>query len=604
MTTSTNPLSPGTFAGAVRPGLLRVLGPAAWVALAVVVARCLYLVAFCPYSLVEDEAQYWLWAQYPGWSYYSKGPGVAWAIWASTRIFGDAPWAVRLPTALASGVTMLAGAALGASLVLGTLRSLPRGDADALAGLARRVALWSAIALALMPGYQLASILMTIDGAYVACWGAAVLCAWLALERGSRWAWVGLGLALGIGFLFKYTILLLVPGLVLYVLVRKRAGGGAGGTFSLARGWPVWFAICLLLVAAGLAPVLIWNAGHGWPTVKHLLGHVGAAGGDQPVGHQAPIATGENGNAGVLRTEFAAPFWVLSYIGTQFGVAGPWLGLAVMASVRALRRRGVAGFRAARGPAATDPAQRPGEMLLICAGAPILLFYLGVSLFTEPEGNWPIGAYVTLVPLAVWEFVRFAGPRLPRVASERWRLNPRRLFWHGGLIVGLIAVPVLHRADIFVRAVNLVKPGEPIVLGRMMTAPIVAEHVGELLTRLRAETGLEPMVMAQHYGRASQVSYELRLHPPAMSMSALMWGRKSHFDYWPQTDPRRSELMGRPAVLLSNDQPFIRDRWSEWFERIEPVGRLRGEHKRDRVAYVGYGYRGVGGNGGPGGGTP
>ena len=46
----------------------------------VAAARLVYLKWLCPYNLVEDEAFYWEWSRRLEWSYYSKGPGVAWSI--------------------------------------------------------------------------------------------------------------------------------------------------------------------------------------------------------------------------------------------------------------------------------------------------------------------------------------------------------------------------------------------------------------------------------------------------------------------------------------------------------------------------------------------
>ena len=51
-----------------RSALLPVLT----LACLVVAARVAYLIAVCPYDLVEDEAQYWLWAKHLSLSYYSK----------------------------------------------------------------------------------------------------------------------------------------------------------------------------------------------------------------------------------------------------------------------------------------------------------------------------------------------------------------------------------------------------------------------------------------------------------------------------------------------------------------------------------------------------
>ena len=46
-------------------------------------------------ELSPDESYYYLWAQHPDISYYSKGPGVALAILAGTSLFGPTEFGVR-----------------------------------------------------------------------------------------------------------------------------------------------------------------------------------------------------------------------------------------------------------------------------------------------------------------------------------------------------------------------------------------------------------------------------------------------------------------------------------------------------------------------------
>ena len=85
---------------------------------AVTLARIVYNGWFSSYELVADEAQYWDWSRHLDWSYYSKGPGIAWLIAAATRVLGSAEWAIRVPAALSFAVVMgalawLTAAALG-----------------------------------------------------------------------------------------------------------------------------------------------------------------------------------------------------------------------------------------------------------------------------------------------------------------------------------------------------------------------------------------------------------------------------------------------------------------------------------------------------------
>src|SRR5262249_37938655 len=65
------------------------------------VIRLVYLVWFCPYQLLGDEAYYWEQARHFDLCYNEKGPILAWTIAVCCRVFGDAEWAVRFPMALA-----------------------------------------------------------------------------------------------------------------------------------------------------------------------------------------------------------------------------------------------------------------------------------------------------------------------------------------------------------------------------------------------------------------------------------------------------------------------------------------------------------------------
>src|SRR5207248_1817565 len=57
--------------------------------LAAAVFHLVYLAALCPLDLAPDEAHYWDWSRHLDWSYYSKGPLVAWLIRASCELVGS-----------------------------------------------------------------------------------------------------------------------------------------------------------------------------------------------------------------------------------------------------------------------------------------------------------------------------------------------------------------------------------------------------------------------------------------------------------------------------------------------------------------------------------
>jgi 4-amino-4-deoxy-L-arabinose transferase-like glycosyltransferase len=325
--------------------------------LGVTIVRIVYLVAFCPYELSGDEAYYWDWSrpQHLSLSYYSKGPGVAWLIAASTRVFGNAEWAIRLPAALSIGVAMLALAML----------------AGRIGG--RRVALLAVIAFCCVPIYSGSALLMTIDAPFLACWMLACLMAWTLRERSTMAGWLALAIFLGVGFLFKYTILLLVPGVAFWLRTERR----------VAR-----VVAALIVFAVFVSPVVLWNQQHGWPTLGHLLGRLNVSGGDVPV----------------TASRAYDPRWTLELIGAQLGLVGPLLAIMTLAVRRAWRNR------------TEDVHAWDVSRFALVTSVPIFVFYLTASLLARPEGNWPMAGFATLLVPAALAVHRGVAHRLWRVS--------------------------------------------------------------------------------------------------------------------------------------------------------------------------------------------
>src|SRR4051812_29940260 len=77
--------------------------------------RLAYLATNCPLDLAPDEAHYWDWSRHLDWSYYSKGPLVAYLIragcavaglWSRQAAAGDM-LAVRLPAVLCGSLLLV-----------------------------------------------------------------------------------------------------------------------------------------------------------------------------------------------------------------------------------------------------------------------------------------------------------------------------------------------------------------------------------------------------------------------------------------------------------------------------------------------------------------
>lgn len=537
--------------------------------LAVGAARLVYLAFFCPFELVADEAQYWDWSRRLDLSYYSKGPGVAWVIRGSTLLFGEAEWAVRLPAVISIAVATLAVARLASSM--------SRGDG--------RVAFLAAAAVSLIPAYQVAGLLMTIDAPFLACWALAAWCAWeitrAALETGPParssalgW-WLGLGAALGLGFLFKYTIVLILPGLLGFALSHGRRGFWRRSSLAPALGAGLLFlALC--------APVLIWNHARGWPTIAHLLGHLGAPGGDVP--HARSLA----------RWSYD-PEWTLSFLGAQLGAIGPILALMVLSPV-ALRR---AGPREDGGGA--------GLALCLWLGLPILVFYTLVSFVTDAEGNWPIAGYLTLVaPVAcvgVVELPRYralvrnwlaaplgGGPWARRPRAGFFRRRPETLYqigwdWTVGYgvaaAVGVVSLPLLAR---------LPGVGAIVPLHRLSGQRDFARSAEEAYRAAAGADSPAPFVVADSYGRAALLAYYYPGRPVVRSAASRLGGRESSYDYFPDTALDDPALLGRSALLVGSNS----EAWGAAFkfDELEALIPPAPEAPRRPGVYLGRGYSG------------
>lgn len=518
--------------------------------LAVALVRAVWLTWICPYELAADEAQYWDWSRRLDLSYYSKGPGIAWAIAASTYLFGDAEWAVRMPAVVSSGLAMWFVSRLAVELA--------RGD--------ERAGFFAALAFLALPAYHATAIFMTIDAPYLACWACAMWTAARAIGvngsgGGLRW-WALLGLVVGVGFLFKYTILLLLPGIALWMVISRR---------DFERRSVSGFVIAAITFTAVAAPVVIWNARHDWPTLAHLLGHLGAPGGDT-------VHPTSGSGAGWSYD----PRWTLEFLGTQAGMIGPVLALFIIAWVTARRD--------------TEGPGRIAARFTLAMAAPILVFYLLVTLASDAEGNWPIAGYLSLIALvgviAPRELERF------RTLVAHWRLDPSRprrgffrrkpetpfqLAWDWSLAYGVIAgigvmsLSVLDRLPVV---------GGVVPYHRISGFGAFAMRVNEL--RSAAPGGDGSLIIGDQYTRAALLAYYLPGHPSVCSATSLLGGRRSSYDFFADTRLVNPNLRGRNAILVGTTA----ERWSRAlsFDRIEL---LAGQAESRWPVYLGVGFQGA-----------
>ncbi|MES2309721.1 MAG: glycosyltransferase family 39 protein [Verrucomicrobiota bacterium] len=210
----------------------------------ILLALTLFRFWFCTYhELIEDEAQYRLWSKHLDWSYYSKGPLVSWTIFVGTSIMGDTVFGIRWISVLLSAATGWMIFCLGSRLWN------------------ERIGFYALIIVISFPLYAVGSVLMTIDPLSVFFWILAAHLFLSAVEKNKMSLWIGCGLAVGFGILGKFVNALELLSFLFFLLsdsdrrVRLKEKG---------------FYLMLLVAVICMAPILYWNADHGWITLTHL----------------------------------------------------------------------------------------------------------------------------------------------------------------------------------------------------------------------------------------------------------------------------------------------------------------------------------------------
>lgn len=306
----------------------------AWVWAIVLALVAVRLVAAAVIELGSDESYYFLWSRYPSLGYYDHPPMVAWWIAASTALFGDSPFAIRVLFVL-SAIPTTAATWFAARRLF---------DAET-AGLA---ALWLNATLLIGVGGTSA----TPDAPAVLFWTLAIAAFVLVVATGRGAWWLVVGLCAGLGVLSKLTGLFLGLGLLVAL----------AATPDLRR----WFASLWLWVGGAIAivvvaPLLWWNAGHGWMTFASQFSRLGAAGFN--------------------------PLHLPEFIATQFALLNPLIALFVVLAVVAWVRR-LAGY----------PVR--GIALLAWTTAPLVAYMLWHALRVQVQAHWLAPIYPTLAIVA------------------------------------------------------------------------------------------------------------------------------------------------------------------------------------------------------------
>jgi 4-amino-4-deoxy-L-arabinose transferase-like glycosyltransferase len=289
-------------------------------------------------DLEFDEAHYWMWSERLAPGYFSKGPGIAFAIRASTAIFGANEFGVRFwSPVLAAGTSFL--------LFYFGKRLFNEN-----------VGLWTVIAFNVLPIFNIGAFVITTDALSIFFWTAAMFTFWLAAEKSPRFTfwWPLTGLLIGLGFLSRWinALEIVCVFLVLAFAPRLRQEFKRPGLYWLLG----VFVICTI-------PPIVWNAQHAWITFTHLRTRGSL---DEDVGFR--------------------PLEPLKFFGEHFIFYSPLLFGALVWAVVASWRRVNQQFKV---------------LFLFWFGVPVFVFYALLSLNHVPTPNWDAVCFISFGLLAV-----------------------------------------------------------------------------------------------------------------------------------------------------------------------------------------------------------
>ena len=404
-------------------------------------------------GLGDAEAYYWTWSRRLALGYFDHGPVVAWLIRAGTALWGDTPFGVRFFFVLLSAGTLLLMARLGAS-----------GQRPALGPLA--LAAFLSMPMVLIAG---AAANPDVPLAFLTCALLALLLPDQA--RLSRCRLVAAALCCGLAIATKLFALCLLPPLLVCAARCQRPR------------WSIFAA--LMAVALAASPVVLWNALHGWASLRYHLSER----------HSAPV--------GLSLLNLA------KLVGGQLAYVGPVTALACLALFQRAWRQ---------------PALRR-EPLLLFAVPPLLAGFALIAIVPGAEPHWPAIGYLPLLVL------------LARQLHDQWSQRAVRLAACSALGFAALAFVLFHLHVMSDLGVRLMPPSYQArfdISNELWGWPTIGRQVEALAAAsVDPRSGRRLVLGAAHYTTCSQLAF---------SLSGRRWTvrcpspRRDQFDFSPEGD--------------------------------------------------------------------
>ncbi len=516
--------------------LSRPAGPGNWLSLGLTLAVCmlaLRLVFLGGMELIPQEAYYWNYAQHLSPGYLDHPPLVAATIFSGEFLFGHNAFGTRF------------GAFVYGLLFLFIFYRYARLQVD------QTCAIFAATFALLLPYFFMGTgFLMAPDSPLTLAWVMALYFFYRALVDGEMRAWYGVGLAMGLGMLSKYTIVLLAPAALLFIIVDPQARR------HLLRKEPY---IAVAIAALVFSPVIYWNATNDWAsfafqakdrfeTVPHLY-------------------------LGMMLTNILAMVTPL-----------PLLALPYLFTNKAVRKES-----SIQSPFTPRVRLFIGSFLLV----PMSVFAWN-ALENEPRYNWTGPLWITLLPMLAWLTVN--------AGKIRWR-------WIG-VVLNKFTAPLLFILisvyALLLHFISIGLPGTPFPgsAARLLGWPEVSRNMLSIQQQLPASDARIIIAGMDKYFIASKLSYygteEFLGEGNKLQVTGnhLVGDNSLMFDYWNPAE----EFAGDTIIMLSRSESDLSNqRLLPFFEKLSPEVKAFPVYKndfslpdktiRDYYYRIGFGYR-------------
>ncbi|MGD9922101.1 MAG: glycosyltransferase family 39 protein [Pseudorhodoplanes sp.] len=490
----------------------------------VVVLRLLFIGLV---DLLPQEAYYWNYSQHLDFGYLDHPPMVAWLIWVGTSVFGNNEFGIRIAASLGWFATAFFSFRLTHHLF------------------GKSAAFVSLLLVATLPFYFASGFFMTPDAPLTVAWAGALFFLERALIGSRRNAWCGVGICIGLGMLSKYTIALLGPAMLLFMLIDKQAREW------LKRPEPYFAAVLALLI---FSPVIYWNLVNGlasfaFQSTRRMEGMF----------------------------QFSLPILIFhaSALLTPPGL------IAALAALWAQCRRAAA-------IPTDDRLQRISRFIAIFTLVPLAVF-VAFSLSRGVKLNWTGPLWLAVLPAMSTAIVAVAR------RSSAFELRIRRA-WGATVAISVVFYGIaLNYLVLGIPGVGYVVslPGTPVAWSEFGREAATIER------EVKQATGAEPLMIGlDTYNVASQLAFYVKANGKGVMSSVgrgILGQNSLMYDYW----FRPSSLHGRPAVMFAFkryqiDDPALANHFTSLSAPMERVVTKGGKPARRFYYRIGYDFRGAG----------